>query len=140
MVDSGSQSMPVAESLAATCSAAKIMLVDDEPINIRVTCKQLKLAGYSNFVSTTEATQAMEMIRKERPDILLLDINMPEVSGLEILARLHDDEELVHIPTIVLTASDSERDADLKPSVAERPISWSSPLTPRSWSCGCETP
>ena len=88
---------------------SKIMIVDDEPINIRATCKHLKQAGYTNFVSTTEATQAIELIRRESPDVLILDIMMPEVSGLEILASLHDDEELAHIPTIVLTASDNEQ-------------------------------
>jgi putative two-component system response regulator len=108
VVDPRSQSMPLTVSLAGTCGAPKIMIVDDEPINIRATCKHLKQAGYTNFISTTEATQAIELIRRERPDVLILDIMMPEVDGLDILASLREDEELAHIPTIVLTASDDE--------------------------------
>ena len=58
---------PVDESLAGTHGASKIMLVDDEPINIGVTRKYLKMAGYTNFAVTTEPTQAMELIRRDAP-------------------------------------------------------------------------
>ena len=94
---------PVDESLAGTHGASKIMLVDDEPINIGVTRKYLKMAGYTNFAVTTEPTQAMELIRRERPDILLLDIVMPRVSGLDILTQLRADPELMRLPVIILT-------------------------------------
>jgi putative two-component system response regulator len=97
------------ESLVASTDTSKIMIVDDEPISLRVTRKYLKLAGYANFISTTEATQAIELVRRERPDILLLDMVMPEVSGLDILASLRDEAELAYIPTIVLTADDNEQ-------------------------------
>ena len=109
VVGLGSESMPAIGSLAGCYVASKIMIVDDEPIHIRVTRKYLERAGYANFISATEPTQAMELIRREMPDILLLDIVMPEVSGFEILACLHDDEELAHIPTVVLTAALDEQ-------------------------------
>jgi putative two-component system response regulator len=86
-----------------------IMIVDDEATNIRVARKYLEMEGYVNFLTTTEPTLVMELVRREMPDIILLDIVMPEVSGLELLAELHDDEELARIPTIVLTASDDEQ-------------------------------
>ena len=87
-----------------TTKCAKIMIVDDEPINIKVVLKYLQGFGYSNFRSTTDATSAMEMARTERPDIVLLDIMMPEVSGIEILNQIRNDRGLHRIPVIILTA------------------------------------
>ncbi len=85
------------------------MIVDDEPTNIRVTRNHLKNEGYANFITTSDSTQVMELIRREMPDLLLLDLIMPEVNGFEILASLQGDEELAPIPTIVLTAADDEQ-------------------------------
>ncbi len=93
----------VDESLAGAHGSAKIMIVDDEPINIGVTRKYMKMAGYTNFTVTTEATEAMEIIRRELPDVLLLDIVMPRVSGLEILGQLRADPALMRLPVIILT-------------------------------------
>jgi putative two-component system response regulator len=88
---------------------AKLMIVDDEPVNVKVVQKHLKLAGYRNFVTSTDSTAALELISKEMPDVILIDIMMPHVSGLEILQQARDDERLSHIPIIVLTASDNEQ-------------------------------
>jgi putative two-component system response regulator len=70
--------------------------------------KHLQMAGYQHFVTSTDPRPVMEMISKELPDVLLLDIMMPEVSGLEILKRLRDDDNATYVPTIVLTAADNE--------------------------------
>ncbi|MCH7989916.1 MAG: response regulator [Planctomycetes bacterium] len=83
-----------------------IMIVDDVPLNIYVLQKQLMQAGYERFVTLTDATRAIETMRIEQPDILLLDLMMPEVSGLEILEKVRSDEKLSSIPVIVLTACD----------------------------------
>jgi len=90
---------------AGTQAASKIMLVDDEPVNIRVTRKYLQRAGYANIVATTDPTQAVELVGLERPDLLLLDILMPGVDGLEILRRIRENPRLMRLPVIVLTAS-----------------------------------
>lgn len=84
---------------------ASVAIVDDEPINIKVTQKYLSSAGYQNFVTTTEAPAALELIRRERPDVVLLDIMMPVVSGLEILEALRSEAELASIPVLILTAA-----------------------------------
>ena len=96
----------VAETLKQT---ARVMIVDDEPVNVKVVQKHLKLAGYQYFVTSTDPRPVMEMIAKEMPDVILIDIMMPFVSGLEILRKVREDERLTHIPTIVLTASDNEQ-------------------------------
>jgi putative two-component system response regulator len=51
----------------------------------------------------------MEMVAQEMPDVILIDVMMPHISGLEILAKLREDERLAHIPAIVLTASDNDQ-------------------------------
>ena len=88
---------------------AKVMIVDDEPVNIKVVQKFLKLAGYQHFVTSVDPRPVMEMISNEMPDVILVDVMMPHISGLEILRTVRGDERLAHIPTIVLTASDNEQ-------------------------------
>ncbi len=84
---------------------ARIMMVDDELLNIEMTQAFLEDAGYRNFISTHESENAVEMMRAEKPHVLLLDLSMPKVSGMDILAVLRDDPELRHIPVIVLTSN-----------------------------------
>ena len=84
---------------------SKIMIVDDEAYNVQVFQKHLQLAGYRYFTTTSDSTQAMSMIRRESPDLILLDIMMPEVSGLDILEELRSTPEHQHLPVIILTAS-----------------------------------
>ena len=85
------------------------MIVDDESINIDVVQAYLEEEGFGNFVTTTDSASTVELIRLHKPDILLLDINMPKVSGLDILQSMQRDDELRMIPAVVLTASnDSE--------------------------------
>lgn len=84
---------------------AKIMIVDDEPVNIKVTRKYLETAGYRNFLTTDRPADALDLIVHERPDLILLDVMMPDISGLEILKRIRGDRHTNSIPTIVFTAS-----------------------------------
>ena len=118
---------------------AKVMIVDDEPLNIKVVQKHLKLAGYRHFVTSTDPRPVMEMISQETPDVILLDVMMPHISGLAILEKLCEDEQLSHIPTIVLTASDNEATRMEALELARR-ISWANPYTLPSCLCGCATP
>jgi putative two-component system response regulator len=97
-----------AASPAALSATARVMIVDDEPVNIKVVQKHLKMAGYQHFITSTDPRPVLEMISKESPDVLLLDIMMPEVSGLDILRRMRDDANVTFVPTIILTASDNE--------------------------------
>jgi diguanylate cyclase (GGDEF)-like protein len=92
---------------------ALIMMVDDEPLNIEMTEAFLQEAGYSRFVSTDDSRQAMPLMRRHAPSVVLLDLSMPHVSGMEILEALSTDRELRRIPVIVLTAT-NETDVKLK--------------------------
>jgi diguanylate cyclase (GGDEF)-like protein len=88
---------------------ALVMMVDDEPLNIEVTQVHLEEAGYTRFVSTDDPLQALELIDARRPDVLLLDLMMPGMSGFEILERMGASNVLQDVPTIVLTSSTDPR-------------------------------
>jgi len=81
------------------------MIIDDESYNVLVVRKFLQHAGYEKFVTTTESPQAIELMKRDLPDIVLLDIMMPEVSGIDILRMMKITPELSTIPVIILTAS-----------------------------------
>lgn len=84
---------------------ALIMMVDDEMLNIEMTQAFLQEAGYRQFIQTDQPEQAIAMLRSEQPGVLLLDLSMPKVSGLDILASMRQDAVLRHVPVIVLTSS-----------------------------------
>ncbi len=92
-------------SIDATIKSMKIMIVDDEKVNVLTVRRYLKREGYENFATTCDSRDAMAMVGSEKPAIVLLDINMPYVSGLEILDTMSSDESMQHIPVIILTAS-----------------------------------
>jgi diguanylate cyclase (GGDEF)-like protein len=83
---------------------ATVMMVDDEPIMTDVIQAYLEEAGYPRFICSNDPLEAMEMIRRERPSLLLLDLNMPHISGFDILQAVRLDKELQYLPVIVLTA------------------------------------
>ncbi len=84
---------------------ATIMIVDDEPITMEVVRTFLEDFGYRNFVMVEKSTEVKDILKKSSPDILLLDLMMPEVSGFDILSMLRADQNFKHLPVIVLTAS-----------------------------------
>lgn len=90
---------------------SKILIIDDESLNVRIVRKYLAEAGYSDFVTTSDSTEALDLIRQEKPDCVLLDILMPEISGIDILHVMHLDPKLSSIPVVVLSAAN---DADVK--------------------------
>ena len=96
-------------SPARLAADGKVMIVDDEPINIKVAQKYLSLAGYRNIIGVTDSRTVLSRIAEEQPDVVLLDIVMPEVSGLEILERLRAEGQWAFLPVIVVTASDNEQ-------------------------------
>ena len=89
---------------AASVKLSKLMVVDDEPTNVKIVRRLLELEGFSQFVTTTDGRKAMTLIRDERPDCVLLDLMMPFVTGLDVLDEMRHDPATAHIPVIILTA------------------------------------
>ncbi|MEZ6130306.1 MAG: response regulator [Planctomycetaceae bacterium] len=98
-----------AVSLRHVNKDARIMIVDDEPLNIMTFRQHLKGDGYHNFITTDNPRQALVMIREQHPDVLLLDIHMPEISGLDIVRVMALDPATQHIPVLILTAATDPR-------------------------------
>lgn len=84
---------------------ATIMMVDDESTTMEVMRAYLEDAGYEHFVLLEESARAMMEIEGNRPDILLLDLVMPNVTGFEILQQVRAHSQLKHLPVLILTSS-----------------------------------
>jgi len=87
-------------------ASATIMMIDDEQINMDVLRLHLENEGYSRFITSDDSTSAIKQLRAVPPDVLLLDLMMPQVSGFDILAEMRRDETLRRVPVIVLTSSE----------------------------------
>ncbi len=83
--------------------AKKVMIVEDNELNMKLFHDLLDSNGYT-VVQTRISTNALDLARQENPDLIIMDIQLPEISGLEVTKWLKDDEELKHIPVIAVTA------------------------------------
>ena len=81
----------------------KILVVDDERTVLLVLEKQLKAGGYS-VVSTTSGYQAVDLAESEMPDLIILDLSMPDIGGEMVAEHLKGNDKTKHIPIIFLTA------------------------------------
>jgi diguanylate cyclase (GGDEF)-like protein len=102
--------MPVLPEEFEQLLNAAIFMVDDEPITMEVVQTLLEEAGYRRFVLIEDSRQALSSLEKQRPDLLLLDLVMPQVSGFDILKAVRAHPRLKHLPIIVLTSSSDYRD------------------------------
>ena len=80
-----------------------VLIVEDNELNMKLFHDLLDSQGYETL-QTREGLQALAMARLHRPDLILMDIQLPEISGLEVTKWLKDDEELNHIPVVAVTA------------------------------------
>jgi two-component system, cell cycle response regulator DivK len=80
-----------------------VMIVEDNELNMKLFHDLLAAHGYRTLQSRT-GMEALRLAREQRPDLILMDIQLPEVSGLEVTKWLKDDEELCDIPVIAVTA------------------------------------
>lgn len=98
--------------------AVEILLVEDSPSDALLTQEALKQGKVKNALHHVEdGVEALAFLRKEgefanvpRPDVILLDLNMPRKGGKEVLEEIRNDEDLETLPVIVLTTSDDEKD------------------------------
>ena len=80
-----------------------IMIVEDNELNMKLFNDLLEANGYIT-IKTRNGLEALDLARKHKPDLILMDIQLPEVSGLEVTKWLKEDDELRHIPVIAVTA------------------------------------
>ena len=81
----------------------KVLIVEDNELNMKLFHDLLDSQGYETL-QTREGLQALALARQHRPDLILMDIQLPEISGLEVTKWLKDDEELKAIPVVAVTA------------------------------------
>jgi CheY-like chemotaxis protein len=99
---------------------ARVLLVEDNEADVRLTREALREAGEGVRLSTAgDGEQALAFLRREegfaeapRPDLVLLDLNLPRKNGIEVLAEMRADERLACIPVIVLTSSAAQQDVE----------------------------
>ena len=80
-----------------------VLIVEDNELNMKLFHDLLDAYGYKTL-QTRNGMDALRLAREHRPQLILMDIQLPEVSGLEVTKWLKDDEELRHIPVIAVTA------------------------------------
>ena len=96
----------------------EVLLVEDSPGDVRLTQEALREANRAVHLHVaSDGVEAMAFLRREgsyaevpRPDLILLDLNLPKMDGREVLAQIKSDESLKTIPTIILTTSEAEAD------------------------------
>ncbi len=96
----------------------EILLVEDSPSDVRLTVEALKDAKVRNHLSVaTDGVEALAFLKKvgkyadcPRPDLILLDLNLPKKDGREVLREIKQDENLKVIPVVVITTSKSDED------------------------------
>jgi two-component system cell cycle response regulator DivK len=80
-----------------------VLIVEDNELNMKLFNDLLEAHGYAT-IQTKSGVEAVELARRHRPNLILMDIQLPEVSGLEVTQWLKDDDELRTIPIIAITA------------------------------------
>ena len=96
----------------------EILLVEDNPADVQLTIEALKDAKLKNHLSVArDGVEAMAFLRRQgefanapRPDLILLDLNMPRKNGREVLQDVKSDDSLKIIPVVILTTSEAEQD------------------------------
>ena len=87
---------------------AKIMIIDDEQLVIKVVKRYLTTEGYSNFISVSDSRKAIQKIREELPDVILSDVNMRDVNGLDILRARQKSPIMNLIPVLILSSNEEQ--------------------------------
>jgi CheY-like chemotaxis protein len=103
---------------AAVIRPVEILLVEDNPGDVRLTQEALKEGKiHNNLHVAADGVEALAFLRRQgphaasvKPDLILLDLNLPRKDGLEVLRELKEDDDLKRIPVVVLTTSSAERD------------------------------
>jgi CheY-like chemotaxis protein len=101
-----------------SANTVEVLLVEDSPSDARLTMEALRDGKLrNNLTIVTDGAEAMKYLKREgayasatRPDLILLDLNLPKMDGREVLRRIKTDAALQSIPVVVLTTSEAEED------------------------------
>ena len=88
-----------------------VLIVEDNELNMKLFRDLLEAHGYETS-GTSSGHEALDLVRKTRPDLVLMDIQLPQVSGLEVTRWIKDDPELRSIPVVAVTAFAMKGDAE----------------------------
>lgn len=83
---------------------AKVLYIEDDPVNMNLVRKILRVTNYE-FLGAPDGTTGFEMVRREKPDLILMDINLPDTTGWDVTQQIKATPDLAHIPVIALTAN-----------------------------------
>ena len=92
--------------------AKRVLIVDDEPDVVKFIGIRIKQAGYETL-SAYDGQQCLDMVKKEKPDLIILDLMLPKVDGYKVCGMLKHDGRYKDIPVIMLTALGSDTDKKL---------------------------
>lgn len=84
--------------------SATVLYIEDNPQNMRLVRKMLKVGGY-DMEEAMDGLTGIERVKEVMPDLILVDINLPDIDGIEVTNRIKSDPELQRIPIIALTAN-----------------------------------
>lgn len=80
-----------------------VLVVDDDPVILKLLAVNFELEGYE-VCSATQGAEALEVVRQQRPDVVVSDIMMPVMSGIDLVAAMKVDSDLADIPVLLLSA------------------------------------
>lgn len=92
---------------------AHILVVDDAPFNVKLICSVLHASGYKNVSTAVDGVDALKQTYRSMPDLVLLDIMMPNMDGFEYCEQIRNDPSAAHMPIIVQTALE-DRDTKIR--------------------------
>jgi CheY-like chemotaxis protein/anti-sigma regulatory factor (Ser/Thr protein kinase) len=92
-------------SVAGEIHDHTVLLIEDNPSNLRLVAQILERRPSVELITATHGGAGIELASQRRPDLVLLDLNLPDFAGDEVLARLRDDESTAQLPVVVLTAN-----------------------------------
>ena len=95
--------VPTPEENAARPTRKKVLIVEDNDLNMKLFNDLLVAHGYGTL-QTKDGVEALSLARQHRPDLILMDIQLPEVSGLQVTQWIKEDDDLRMIPIIAVTA------------------------------------
>jgi putative two-component system response regulator len=102
------QEMMIASLRESDTLAAAILVVDDEPVNVKLLERALRIVGHHNLFSTTDPRAALDLFQQHKPDLIILDLNMPFMDGFEVMRQIQNLGSDDLPPILILTAQNDQ--------------------------------